>query len=300
MTDVRECEVVIPRRFSGADMSSFTQSIRSSIQSSGNVNLIKFNFSNLSFIRPSGVTYLNNMVSFFNSHKIKVVFSGLSNRTQSISYLDDSQFFKHHTGNTLSPSAKPRSTTLPLMEIASNKSHMWLRLTLLPWISEKIGLGENSLHEIQTSISEIFNNIADHTRLDIGSIFVQYYPNESRIIIAVADFGIGIPGTVRRVEPGLTDEAAIIRAVQEGFTSKSIPQNRGAGLDYLLRVVALTNTGKVTVYSGHAIVSFEGVDGKIVPTVVARTGYSPGTLVEIEMRTDMLLPVSDESEDLVW
>ena len=78
--------------------------------------------------------------------------------------------------------------------------------------------------------------------LDIGSIFVQHFPRLDRVSISVADFGRGIPNAVRRVAPHLDDLAAIRKAVESGFTSKSTPGNQGAGLDYLLTTVSSVPT----------------------------------------------------------
>jgi signal transduction histidine kinase len=120
---------------------------------------------------------------------------------------------------------------------------------LIPWLATRINITQASLYPIKACLSEIFNNIKDHTRYDIGSIFVQHFPNENRVLIAVSDFGIGIPETVRKVVQSLSDSDAIIQAVQDGFTSNSTAGNKGIGLDYLLKTVVLHHGGKATIYS---------------------------------------------------
>ena len=150
---------------------------------------------------------------------------------------------------------------------------------------------------LKACISELFNNIQDHTRYDIGSIFVQHFPNEQSVNVSISDFGLGIPESVKASLPKLKDSDAILKAVEEGFTTKSTPQNRGAGLDYLLRTVVSTNRGEVTFYSCGAIVQFKP-DSE--PTVFDGVGFCPGTTIDINLRTDTIEVLPDEREELTW
>jgi hypothetical protein len=99
---------------------------------------------------------------------------------------------------------------------------------------------------------------------------------------------------------GLSDGAAIIQAVKEGFTSKSTPGNAGLGLDYLLKTVVGTNNGTVTIYSLGGIVKFQKKNGRICPTLAQKVGFCPGTTIDINLRTDMLEWVPQEREELEW
>jgi hypothetical protein len=156
------------------------------------------------------------------------------------------------------------------------------------------------LYEVKTCLSELFNNIKDHTQFDIGSIFVQHYPNENRVSISLSDFGLGIPEKVKETVPGLSDSAAIVQAVQEGFTSRSTPGNAGLGLDYLLRTVVGTNDGAVTIFSLGGIVEFQKKDGKICHKVLQNVGFCPGTTIDINLRTDLIEWIPQEREELEW
>jgi anti-sigma regulatory factor (Ser/Thr protein kinase) len=73
----------------------------------------------------------------------------------------------------------------------------------------------------------------DHagSEAQIASVFPRHYPEDNNIHIAISDFGMGIPDTVRRVKPEIKDDCkAIPQAVIDGFTSQSTPRNRGPGL----------------------------------------------------------------------
>lgn len=258
-----------------------------------------FDFARLQFIRPAGVVFLSNLIDWLAEKGTRVSFSGCDTKREAIKYLDDSLFFERHWGSKLALESTPRDTTRPLLKIAQKDSHAWLEAEFVPWLAARLDVTRASLYAIKVVVSELFNNIQDHTRYDIGSIFIQHFPREHSITISVSDFGLGIPEKVRQRLPGVQDPDAVIRAVQEGFTTKSKPANKGAGLDYLLRVVALQNKGKVTIYSGGAIVEFKAVGGRIVPRVVDNVGFSPGTTFAIEI-SDEIEQLPEEREDLQW
>src|SRR5262249_7423998 len=131
----------------------------------------------------------------------KITLVGLSRRTAALEYLDDSLFFEQHCGKKISETAAPRPTTRPLVRIAHEHSHHWLQARLVPWLASRLGLTEASLYDFKTCISELFNNIQDHSRFDIGSIFVQHFPSDHAVAISLSDFGIGIPAKVREKIP---------------------------------------------------------------------------------------------------
>lgn len=215
-------------------------------------------------------------------------FTGMNGSSPAINFLDDSLFFEQHVGELLDPASRPRNTTQPLVELRHSECVSWTDGRLIPWLSESSGVPGDELQEFRVCLLELFHNIQDHTELDVGSVFAQWYPNENRLLLAVADFGPGIPTTVRSVEPELGDAPAIIRAFQDGFSAKSIPQNRGAGLHYLAQNVVLNLAGRLTVQSRGGAVNFEqsGTTVRSVPYTVQ--GFCPGTLVQVEVRTDRI------------
>jgi len=103
--------------------------------------------------------------------------------------------------------------------------------------------------------------------------FIQHFPQEKLVTISMSDFGLGIPSRVREKVENISDSEAIIRAVEEGFTTKSRPTNKGIGLDYLLKAVVLNNGGQV--YSNEAIVKFDRDGTAIRPTVLPDVGFCP-------------------------
>ncbi|WP_237354641.1 ATP-binding protein [Xanthobacter sp. YC-JY1] len=252
--------------------------------------------SSLSFIEPAGVTFLSNIGYWLVSRGCNPRFINIDNRNQSIIYLDDSLFFEQHCGSRLRVEACPRRTTQPLQRIDHDRIHSWLRMELIPWLSSCLGMTQSSLSMFQVCISELFNNINDHSIPNTGSIFVQHYPNKNEIRIAVADFGPGIPSTVARRAPNLTDVQAILKAVEPGFSSLSSPRNRGAGLDILLETAVRRNGGRVTIFSQSSYVVFSQQGCHVHGGV----GFCPGTTIDICLRTDTIEQIEDGPEDLEW
>jgi anti-sigma regulatory factor (Ser/Thr protein kinase) len=290
----------IPRSFEGATLSTLAEAIAAGCRE-GWPPMLVLDFQRLNFIQPAGVIFLSNLIWWLAEHGTTVKLINANRDVEALRYLDDSQFFEQHCGAKVWERSSPRSTTIPLLRIAPSHSHDWLEHTLLPWLSRNLGLTQASFYDLKTCLSELFNNIKEHTRLEIGSIFVQHYPRQDRINISLADFGLGIPMKVREVRADLSDTDAVVLAVQEGFTTKSIPGNAGLGLDLLLKTVVGTNSGEVTIYSGHAIVRFRSrKKGEIHHFPIENVGFCPGTTIDINLRTDLIVELPEDREELKW
>jgi len=261
---------------------------------------IEVDFSRVVHIKPPSVAFLSNMTHWLRSMGSDVVFVGLDLTNDAIKYLDDSLFFELHDGSKLSPLSACRDTTLPVRQLARRDSHGWLEYTFLPWLIDKSGLTKSSLAELKSSLQEVINNISDHTDFEEGCIFGQWYPKTKNISITVADFGIGIPKNVRKIFPDLSDSASLVKAAEDGFSSKSLPTNRGAGLYLLLLNIVQRFNGTVTIRSGLGYAQFVNEAGSIYITERDDCGYCVGTTIEIVLYTDQIPYEDDEEEDLEW
>ncbi|MBY0055006.1 ATP-binding protein [Brevibacillus agri] len=262
-------------------------------------NEIIFDFSFLQFIEPVGVTILGNLVQWLLKRNVKVTFRYPSNYPAAIKYLDDSNFFQMYTGQKINSSATQRNTTIPLQLVAYQDSYQWMDNKLVTWLASRLNLTRASLGDIKVCFQEIFNNINDHSKEHIGCFFAQHYPAKNEVNIAISDFGIGIPSNVQSVIPGLTDSLAIQKATEQGFSTKSTPGNRGAGLDVLVKNVVKNNQGWVYIHSNHGILKCNlGQNNDIVMEPSDIRGFYPGTLFEIVLRTDTIEHV--EEEEFEW
>src|SRR5690606_4737618 len=141
-------------------------------------NEFVFDFRGLNFIEGSGLTVFCNTLEWLYSHEAKVFFQH-HDRAQcgAITYLDDCGFFERHLGQKLRPFACVRRTTLPFTRVAHADAHGWLEFTFTPWMADVLGVPHGALGSVRTCIKEVFNNINDHSTLDLGFVHVQHYPN---------------------------------------------------------------------------------------------------------------------------
>jgi hypothetical protein len=146
---------------------------------------VKIDLSCLNFVEPAGVTFLSNFVRWLNKREIAVVLAGCDTGRAAIGYLDDSGFFLQHSGARLRSGSRCRSTTMPLCGIESEQSHHWIRTQMIPWMMETLQRSQSSLLPLQTSMSEIFNNIKDHSTERIGSVYGQHFPNKHELCVCI-------------------------------------------------------------------------------------------------------------------
>jgi len=265
---------------------------------------VSLNFHPLEFVEPDGVTVLSNLIEWLQKREVKVDFITPSRNNFKkhcpIAFLDDSLFFERYLEESQDPFASPRQTTIPLEIVAYKDSYQWLSKTI-QWLSSVLNLSTESLVNIKVCLEEIFNNINDHSKEKIGCVFAQHYPNKQIVKVAISDFGVGIPHNVRTIRPSLSDAEAIEIATKQGFTTKSTPKNRGAGLDTLIYNVVNNNHGNVYIHSNYGILNctYDGFSGPcIIPE--DQSGFYPGTLIDLEFRTDTIEDIQDGEEEFDW
>jgi len=122
---------------------------------------------------------------------------------------------------------------------------------------QKDNLGD-LLSLIVSVAGEIGNNSFDHNLgqwPDVPGIFFGYDLNKRQVVLA--DRGLGILGTLKRVKPELKDhEQALFVAFTETISGRA-PENRGNGLKYVRKVVS-ENTINLFFQSGDAILKIKG------------------------------------------
>lgn len=264
-----------------------------------------FDFSRLNFVEPVGIVALSNVIEYFKKLGCSVAFANHSTLNQGTKFLDDSKFFERYLNKKVFSNSAVRSTTMPLRLIESDKAQEYLLYKLMPWVAGSVNMSTQSLDSIRVSIEEILHNVKDHSGVGIGCTFAQHFPNKKTIEIAISDFGNGIPNVVRRKVPDALDSDALRLASQEGFTTKSNVQNRGAGLPTLIKFVAKKNGGSVKIVSGNGSLSAAPASQiKDGVNIVARSEdtFYPGTLVRVILKTDTLEVVAADSaeENFEW
>tara|TARA_R110000782_G_scaffold152545_3_gene245127 strand:- start:1369 stop:2259 length:891 start_codon:yes stop_codon:yes gene_type:complete len=296
---VKKFEVVLPSRFNATTALGVIDALLDE-QRRPKANEVVFDFGELEWITPTGVTCFSNLIEWLMSQGVECQFQDFLPITEVCRYLDDSGFFEIYLGARIISRSQVRNTTVPLKRVRHSESHAFLDLELLPWMMGRLNMNRASLADIQTSIQEIFNNILDHSTQQIGCVYGQHFPHKNIISFAVADFGIGIPAAMARIGSYADDGAAILEASKEGVTSQGSARNMGAGLDILIRNVVGRNRGNLTIRSSHGRLLCRPNYQGVIKTSDAFSGFYPGTLIDIELRTDTIERVEDTREDLEW
>ena len=160
-------------------------------------------------------------------------------------------------------------------------------------------LTQKDLIPFQTAIGEVLNNIHDHSNSPIeGYVFTQFYPRTERLRMAVCDFGAGIPNTVNEYLEkigfaSLTDDQAIKKSMELGFSSFSKEYNQGRGMDNLTNIVK-KNNGQMFILSNNGqyrLLQNNNEEFKAVK------GHFPGTLINIVLDTKYLPDRDEEIEE---
>lgn len=153
---------------------------------------------------------------------------------------------------------------------------------------------------LRLSVVEALNNIQDHSESKVkGFVFSQYFPTKSKLVVSICDFGVGIPNKVntylkKNGEKELSHPAALQKAFELNFTTKSRPNNAGKGLDTILTHVKTTD-GEIQVVTNKAIYSNKIKDSKWLNTINDEMNLSfNGTCISIELNTNFFVPVEKE------
>jgi anti-sigma regulatory factor (Ser/Thr protein kinase) len=171
----------------------------------------------------------------------------------------------------------------------------------MPWMATSLGRNTASLAEVKVCVQEVFNNIQDHSTEVIGCVVGQYYPKLDRIDLAISDFGIGIPRALQSYFPDSSDADLVMRATEQGITSKPNGRNQGQGLSLLIDNIVGRFGGYVRILSGRGLVRcVPGQDGSVEKTTSSLSSYYPGALVRIRLFAQNLPSDGPEVEELDW
>jgi anti-sigma regulatory factor (Ser/Thr protein kinase) len=259
-----------------------------------------FDFSRINWVDGYGLTVFCNALEWLGNKGVKRQFKNWRSAGRGINYMDDCGLFERYLGERINPKGTVRQTTLPFTPVAHAEAHGWLEFTFTPWAAPTLGVTSAGLASIRGNVKEIFNNILDHSSQGTGYVHVQRYPNMDTLNITVSDFGRGIPTNIREKFGQMSDADAILRASERGVTTKGNPNNYGFGLDDLIENVT-RNEGIVRIYSlSGSLVCSRAADGSVVREPTAGNGVYPGTLVDIQLRTDLFVGDEEEREDVEW
>ncbi|MED3986294.1 ATP-binding protein [Peribacillus simplex] len=292
MNQVTKQEIYLPNRLTRLEINELMSKVINRDKEPISEEIV-FNFTNLSFIEPAGVTSLGNLFEWLRKKNVKttIIWPKEIGKTKwcPIKYLDDSKFFLKYLGRKLNDESSVRETTIPLQNVTYSRSYQWLEATFITWLAGQLGVKIATLGNIKTCLGEVFNNIRDHSSENIGLIYAQHFPARNKIVISIADFGVGIPTNIRKKSPALQDAEALVLAIEDGYSTYTSPRNLGAGLHTLIKNVVEDSNGTVHIHSGYGILNTEFVHNDIQVSSSTSNGFYPGTFLEICIDTSKIM-----------
>jgi anti-sigma regulatory factor (Ser/Thr protein kinase) len=115
-----------------------------------------------------------------------------------------------------------------------------------------IRMTDGVIGSLKLALNELMTNTFDHSESSRGCyVCAQSYPAKKKIKLCIADFGIGILASLKKVPEYnrlRNDYEAIKLAVKEGITSR-IRKDAGYGLSHIQRFIKV-NQGKMYILSG--------------------------------------------------
>lgn len=143
---------------------------------------------------------------------------------------------------------------------------------------------------LQIALSELVNNVYDHSKSRIDCyVFCQFYRQQRTIVIAVADLGHGIPTIVNRFLKSqglgsLSQFAAVEWALKLNKTTGSEPHNAGKGLDTIASFVRAID-GSWKLFSDEVKMDSSQKGDQFSPNPIQNF---TGTVIEISIKVDNL------------
>ena len=97
---------------------------------------------------------------------------------------------------------------------------------------------------LQECIAELFQNILDHAEANGNAFFaISYDKDEGQIEIAICDFGVGIPHTLREQFPNECE--ALQKCLLPGVTAGSQKHNRGFGMENIVNTMSSSDMMRI-------------------------------------------------------
>ncbi len=260
--------------------------------------LIVFDFAKLKSIQVGGITTLSNTAEFCRSLGMDIVFRN-AGACGAAHFLEGSGLLAQYQG--IPGVARASKGFFPLQLVEYDRSFNHVTNQLVPWLAGVLGQDERALTSLKAGLGEVFNNINDHSMVKLGCSASHFDAAEDTITMCVADFGIGIPGRVREKVKLTSDQAAIAMACQQGFSTRSTPKNRGAGLHVLIQNVVHRNHGTVIIHSGEGSYSCVfNPDRPLKGTGRPAPGKYPGTMIYMTLRKSDFVPDDIDEEEFQW
>jgi len=259
---------------------------------------VKFDFARCRFLKPYHIAPISCLAYEYieKGYKVKIV-----NLDQRLSkYLTDIKFLDFCEGKITNGFPKSLDVrALPLWRIDPEEVNTYPNRAQVYF--EQNHFDGQSLFSLGNALSELMNNMLDHSSSKIpGVTFTHFDRDKSELITCICDFGLGIPRKVNSFlrhngDISLKPVEALEKALEKGFSTKTKPHNKGLGWDNIFSQVKTLN-GKMLIVSNDALYWLLD-DDHGVKTVQLKQNF-PGTSVIIWFDTSRFPAIEEDSGEI--
>lgn len=217
---------------------------------------VTIDLSGVGFVTPSFVVPL---VVFSDGVEGRVEFTGCSAYQKNL-YLPDGGFESGRVSADEFRSFLDGYTSksyIPLIKFPAGMDRIRDKQVILSavenMLARQTGLEKNILLGLKYMMSEIADNITDHSNSNFGYIVAQSYPSLGYVDICLGDAGITLLGSYsKKPTTEVSTDREALMAANEGISSKNLPgaENRGYGIRTTRNVITKGLGGQYFMLSG--------------------------------------------------
>lgn len=250
------------------------------VDAAGDGAEVVFDFTHCDFLRPNAVVFLGGLARMIHYRGGRARFAVVTMQDKLKMNLMQSGF-----AHAMGADARPwQGHAIPYQEHIEQDEDAIVESLKRDWLGRGwISVSDALASAIAGQMWEIFANAFEHSETPVGVYSCgQYLPKRRELLLAVADFGVGIPSNVRlRLNQACPGGDAMRRAFALGFTTSRREGPRGVGLD-LLKEFVQKNHGLMLVFShdGYAKIDAQGERYENLEP------FFEGTLVQIRLHCD--------------
>jgi hypothetical protein len=256
---------------------------------------VEVDFRGCNFLAPYAVTLFAAYLLWLKQVKKRAVRVHADQKSVAGNYLVETGFLELF-GQSSSPDLLDRpDRTVKLTRISESGEIPGFAAKVMDILRIEDGELEGA---VKYSLIELLRNVVQHSASKGGGLaMAQYYPNNGRVNLCVADTGIGIKSSLNEAYPEIETnlqalKLATLPHVSRTFgpqTYTSMGDNAGLGLFFIKQIASLSG-GSFFLGSQDALIDLwgdqEGCQKKLYK--LARNGGWPGTFAYLQLRRDSM------------
>lgn len=219
-------------------------------------------------LEPIHCVTLANLIEYFYQKKCAFELNGSQEMIEHLNSLHFNEYWTNHINHVDSEEKR----YFNLWRIAEGQCDLFSK-QIEKYLNDSQFKGRD-LSQISCNLQEAFYNVFDHAKAGGNAFSFIKYDGEKLLSVAVSDFGIGIPESLRTINPDYSDQEALEESVKEMVTAGTTDHNRGCGLFNII-----TSSKRFRLFSKSALLYFDGFSTRTYHSVFS----FPGTLLYFEL-----------------